>query len=47
MGSLDIMDFIRWSTKVLLHKKIIWTPSIGHHGPLGVHTPPVEKSCFI
>ena len=31
----------RWSgTKVLLHKKIIWNPSIGHH------VPPVEKPCY-
>ena len=29
-----------WSaTKALLNKKIMWTPSIGHHGPLGVHAP--------
>jgi len=34
----------RWSaTKVLLHTEIMWTLSIGHHGPLGVHGPPVEK----
>jgi len=32
----------RWSaTKVLLHKKIMWTPSIGHHGPS------VVKPCSI
>ena len=22
-----------------------WIPSTGHHGPLGVHGPPVEKHC--
>ena len=34
----------RWSaTKVLLQKKIMWTPWIGHHGPLGVRGPPLEK----
>jgi len=34
----------RWSAaKVLLHKKIMWTPSVDHHGPTGIHGPPVEK----
>jgi len=37
----------RWSaTKVLLLKKIMWTPSVGQHGPLGVHAPPVEKPWY-
>ena len=33
-----------WSaTKALLHKNIIWTPSIGHHGPSGVHGPQLRS----
>ena len=43
-GFFKQQDLYRWSaTHVLFHKKIMWTPSIGHHVPLGVHGPPVEK----
>ena len=46
-GFFKQQDLYRWSaTHVLFHKKIMWTPSIGHHGPLGVHGPPVEKPCI-
>ena len=43
-GFFKQQDLYRWSaTHVLFQKKIMWTPSIGHHGPLGVHGPPFEK----
>jgi len=40
--TLHLVHSSIWSaTKVLLHKKIMWTPSVGHHGPSWVHGPPV------
>jgi len=33
----------RCSTKVLLHTKIMWAPSIGHHGPSGSMDPQLRS----